>query len=105
MAHAPPGKEGIVQAGAQVPEAAGPPADDRAERVNILLVDDQPNNLRALEAILDQLGENLVRANSGAEALRHLLHDDFALILMDVQMPGMGGLEVAELVRGRDRTR
>ena len=77
------------------------PAD---EKVNILMVDDQPGNLLALEATLAQLGQNLVQARSGQEALRHLLHDDFALILLDVKMPGMDGLETAELVRQRPRS-
>ena len=74
-------------------------------RVNILMVDDTPSNLFVLEATLGELGQNLVRAGSGVEALRRLLNDDFALILMDVQMPGMDGFEVADLIRQRDRTR
>jgi signal transduction histidine kinase len=73
-------------------------------RVKILLVDDQPANLLSLEAMLGGLGQQLVRANSGPEALRCLLEDDFALILLDVQMPGMDGLETAELIRGRPRS-
>jgi sigma-B regulation protein RsbU (phosphoserine phosphatase) len=74
--------------------------------VNILMVDDTPNNLFVLEATLAELGQNLVRAGSGVDALRRLLGDDeFALILMDVQMPGMDGFEVADLIRQRDRTR
>jgi PAS domain S-box-containing protein len=75
------------------------------DRVNILLVDDQPNNLLALESILAGTGENLVRAESGAAALRHLLHLDFAVILLDVQMPDLDGFETASLVRQRDRSR
>ena len=74
-------------------------------KVNILMVDDTPSNLAVLEVTLEQLGQNLVRANSGVEALRRLLADDFALILLDVQMPGMDGFEVADLIRQRDRTR
>jgi serine phosphatase RsbU (regulator of sigma subunit) len=74
-------------------------------KVNILMVDDTPSNLSVLEVTLAQLGQNLVRAGSGVEALRRLLADDFALILMDVQMPGMDGFEVADLIRQRDRTR
>src|SRR5262245_1341281 len=72
--------------------------------VNILLVDDRRENLLALEAILSPLGHNLVKAASGEEALKCLLHDDFAVILLDVQMPGIDGFETAELVRGRERS-
>ncbi len=78
------------------------PNDDR---VNILLVDDQPANLVALEAMLEDLGQNLVRAESGREALKRLLSDDFAVILLDVKMPEMDGFETAELIRQRDRSR
>ena len=78
---------------------------ERQPEVNILLVDDQPSNLLALEAILDGEGLNLVRALSGSEALMRVLDDDFAVILMDVQMPGMDGFETAELIRQRDRSR
>ncbi|BCL33635.1 response regulator [Nostoc sp. MS1] len=73
--------------------------------VNILLVDDKVENLLALEAILERLGANLVRATSGEEALRSLLHQDFAVILLDVQMPGMDGFETATLIRNRGRSR
>ena len=91
-----------MRAGVDVGEAPGGAGGDR---VNILLVDDQPGNLRALEAILEGLSQNLVLARSGAEALRCLLHGDFAVILLDVKMPGMDGLETAALIRGRERTR
>lgn len=74
------------------------------EKANILLVDDQPNNLLALESILRDLGQHLVKAGSGPEALRCLLNDDFALILLDVLMPGMDGFETAALIRQRDRS-
>src|SRR5688500_233161 len=74
------------------------------DRVNILLVDDRPENLRALEAILGDLGENLVFASSGEEALKHVLKTEFAAILLDVRMPGMDGLEAAALIRQRDKT-
>lgn len=75
------------------------------EPVNILLVDDQPENLVALEAILGELGANLVKSTSGEEALRCLLYSDFAVILLDVQMPEMDGFEVANLIRSRKRSR
>ncbi|HEY9601042.1 MAG TPA: response regulator, partial [Allocoleopsis sp.] len=74
---------------------------DLEEKVNILIVDDQPKNLLGIEAILDRLGQNLVRATSGKEALRHLLQKAFAVILLDVQMPEMDGFETAKLIRAR----
>jgi len=73
--------------------------------MKILLVDDTPENLVSLEAALSGLGEDLVLANSGKEALRHLLNDDFAAILLDVRMPEMDGFETAELIRSRPRSR
>jgi signal transduction histidine kinase/DNA-binding response OmpR family regulator len=75
------------------------------ERINILMVDDSPPNLLALESILRAPGRNLIRASSGDEALRYLLDNEVAVILMDVYMPGMDGLETAELIRGRDKSR
>jgi len=75
------------------------------KRVKILLVDDTPENLVSLEAALDTLGEELVLANSGKEALRYLLESDFAAILLDVKMPDMDGFETAELIRNRPRSR
>ncbi len=74
-------------------------------RVNILLVDDRPENLLALEAILEPLGQTLVRAGSGPDALRQVLVQDFAVMLLDVQMPGMNGFEVAEIIKSRERSR
>ncbi len=71
----------------------------------ILLVDDHEENLVALEAVLEPLGCRLVKARSGEGALKALLQDDFAVILLDVQMPGLDGFETAELIRGRERTR
>ncbi|NTX06512.1 two-component system response regulator [Myxococcus sp. CA040A] len=75
------------------------------EPVHILLVDDQPEGLLALEATLAPLGQKLVSARSGREALRHLLTQDFAAILLDVVMPGMDGFETASLIRERERSR
>ncbi|MFZ0592880.1 MAG: response regulator, partial [Bryobacteraceae bacterium] len=75
------------------------------KRVKILLVDDTPENLVSLEAALDTLGEELVLAQSGKEALRFLLEDNFAAILLDVKMPDMDGFETAELIRSRPRSR
>ncbi|GEM_PF-849341 len=75
------------------------------EPVNILLVDDEPANLLALEAVLESLGQNLVKAHSGEEALRQLIKMDFSVILLDVMMPGMNGFETAKLIRLRDRNR
>jgi two-component system, sensor histidine kinase and response regulator len=81
---------------------ASPPTDDR---VNILLVDDQPANLLALEAMLQGLGQNIIKAESGREALKWLLSHDFAVILLDVKMPEMDGFETAALIRQRDKSR
>lgn len=74
-------------------------------RMKILLVDDTPQNLVSLEATLSGLGQELVLANSGREALRQVLNDDFAAILLDVRMPDMDGFETAELIRSRPRSR
>ncbi|MBM0740671.1 response regulator [Phormidium sp. CLA17] len=73
-------------------------------KANILLIDDRVENLIALEAILCRLGQNLVTAQSGKEALRCLLNQDFAAILLDVQMPGMDGFETASIIRQRQRS-
>src|SRR5712671_2815182 len=74
------------------------------EKVKILLVDDNPDNLVSLEAALETLNEDLVSARSGTEALRYLLENDFAAILLDVKMPEMDGFEAAELIRSRKRS-
>ena len=74
-------------------------------RAKILLVDDRDENLLALAAILEPLGQELVQARSGEEALRRLLQDDYALILLDVQMPGLDGFQTAALIKQRERTR
>lgn len=83
-----------------MPAGAGP-----HQRVNILLVDDQTPNLVALEAMLERLGQNLVQARSGREALKWLLTHDAAVILLDVAMPEMDGFETAALIRERERSR
>jgi PAS domain S-box-containing protein len=82
---------------------AGPQAPARDE-LPVLLVDDRPENLQALEAVLSPLGYPLQTARSGGEALRLLLERDYALILLDVRMPGMDGLETAGLIKGRVRS-
>jgi two-component system, sensor histidine kinase and response regulator len=113
------GKRGSGEAGKETVEAeaaaesqsasplpvipASPPAVE--DRVNILLVDDQPANLVALEAMLQGLGQNLIKAESGREALKWLLTHDFAVILLDVKMPEMDGFETAALIRQRDKSR
>jgi PAS domain S-box-containing protein len=75
------------------------------EPVNILLVDDKPENLLALEAVLKPLRQNLMRANSGEEALKLLLRREFAVILLDVQMPGLDGFETAAYIKQIEKTR
>ncbi len=72
---------------------------------NILLVDDRPENLLALEAILEPLDQTLLYAHSGEEALRQLLHHNVAVILLDVQMPLLDGFETAMLIKQRERTK
>ena len=79
------------------------PTEIAAERVNILLVDDQPARLLSYESILADLGHNLVLARSGLEALEKLMSDDFAVILLDVSMPGMDGFETAALIHEHPR--
>lgn len=72
------------------------------EKVKILLVDDKPNNLILLEAILDSPAYQLIKASSGKEALKCLLNEDVALILLDIMMPEMDGFETAKLIKQRD---
>ena len=103
----------LIEQGFRVPHKIShiwsSPSDGEASRepprARVLLVDDVPSNLMALEAVLEPLGQELVRARSGDEALKALLLGDFACILMDVQMPGLDGLETAALIRSRERTR
>jgi two-component system, sensor histidine kinase and response regulator len=78
---------------------------DTPEAVKILLVDDQADNLLSAGAVLEALGEEVVTADSGREALRHLLDHDFAVIVLDVMMPEMDGFETAALIRERERSR
>ena len=73
------------------------------EKISILMVDDQPGKLLTYEAMLDELGENLIKAHSGMEALEHLLKTDIALVLMDVSMPGMDGFETAQMIHQHPR--
>src|SRR5438270_9077617 len=75
-----------------------------ADKVNILIVDDLPDKLLVLESILEGLDQNLVKVRSGEEALRRVLEQEFAVILLDVNMPGMDGLETAALIRRRKRS-
>jgi len=79
----------------------GSPAPPQEVKANILLVDDRADKLLAVESILASLNQNIVKARSGKEALRHLLHQEFAVILMDVSMPCMDGFETAMLIRSR----
>src|SRR5258705_6962512 len=89
---------GAASAGGQREEAVA------REKVKILLVDDNADNLVSIEAALDTLNEDLVSARSGTEALRFRLENDFAAILLDVKMPEMDGFEAAELIRSRKRS-
>ena len=91
-------------------ESALSPAETRSGsaatlRPAVLLVDDNQANLTAMEAVLGSLDLELAKAESGDEALKHLLARDFAVVLMDVQMPGLDGFQTTELIRQRDRTR
>ncbi|MBV9075452.1 MAG: PAS domain-containing protein [Acidobacteria bacterium] len=73
------------------------------DQVNILMVDDQPAKLLSYETILDELGENLIKANSAKEALEQLLKNDIAVVLMDVSMPDLSGFELADMIRQHPR--
>src|SRR5262245_59291944 len=96
-----PATNGHTPAPAPVPTPVPTPVHDQ---VNILLVDDRADKLLAIEAILSPLGQNIVKARSGKEALRQLLNQDFAVILLDVAMPGMDGFETAAMIRKRPRS-
>jgi signal transduction histidine kinase len=91
---------------AVVPEGLSPDATPEvAPQAKILLVDDEPKSLFALQELLSGLGQNLMVAQSGEEALRLALKNDFAVILLDVRMPGIDGFETARLIRSRERSR
>src|SRR5437899_8942241 len=86
------------------PASAKEPSAPAGQPVKLLLVDDHPENLLALEAILEAPGQELILARSGDEALRQLLQHDFAAIILDVMMPEMDGFETAALIRQRERS-
>jgi len=94
-------ERGLKMATAASPKGAEPTQHQKAK---ILLVDDSPDSLLALEAVLEDLGQELVKAPSGVDALWYLLEDDFAAILLDVKMPGMDGFETAAMIRARRRS-
>src|ERR671937_1075656 len=88
------------------PESFSPDTQPEvAPQAKILLVDDEPKSLFALQELLSTLGQNLMIAQSGEEALRLALKNDFAVILLDVRMPGMDGFETARMIRSRERSR
>lgn len=86
------------------PEPTSPNLRREVERPRVLVVDDDERNLLAIETVLEDVGD-IVVARSGEEALRHLLKSDFAVILLDVYMPGMDGYETAQIIRSRDQTK
>ena len=95
-----------VTRGATEPEAFTAEAQaETTPQAKILLVDDEPKSLFALQELLSTLGQNLMIAQSGEEALRLALKNDFAVILLDVRMPGIDGFETAKLIRGRERSK
>jgi PAS domain S-box-containing protein len=94
-------RAGAGQAGTS---ATGPAPSSLRGQASVLLVDDRPENLLALEATLEPLGHRLVSVTSGVDALKQLLLGDFACILLDVQMPGLDGFELAELIKQRERS-
>src|SRR6516165_11081447 len=89
----------------------GPTPKDRpiprmpgSDTISVLVVDDLPDKLMVFETVLEQLGVNVVTARSGDEALRCVLEHDFAVILLDVNMPGMDGYETARFIRQRKKS-
>ena len=99
-----------VEFAAGVPQPRHPPAAAARESgsfndpINILIVDDEPKNLTVLETVLDDPGYRLVRAGSANEALLALVVDEFALLILDIRMPDMTGIELAQMIRGRRKT-
>ena len=91
-----------LPAGAKRPAASEEPG---ASNASVLIVDDDPKSLLAMEALLEDLGSAVVLANSGEDALRQVLDRDFAVILLDARMPGLDGFATAKLIRKRDRSR
>ena len=85
-------------------DRGGLPAVVADGRVNILIVDDEPANLKVLEAILDDPGYRLVRASSANEALLALVAEDFGLLILDIRMPDMSGFELAQLIKQRKKS-
>ena len=83
----------------------GKSSNTSSQNVNILMVDDHPENLLALEAVLSSPNYHLVSVTSGKEALKYLIKQEFAVILLDVQMPGLNGFETAKLIRAREKTK
>ncbi|HEV3056373.1 MAG TPA: SpoIIE family protein phosphatase [Solirubrobacteraceae bacterium] len=96
---------GRVDTGVETAAGLRPPVGGNTELLELLLVDDRPENLSALKAVVAPLGFPVRTAGSGVEALRMLLERDFAVILLDVRMPGLDGLETASLIKARERTR
>src|SRR5262250_1236864 len=96
--------KGITPGERSGPDQSMAPHPSKESRANILIVDDRPDKLLVLRTVLEELGQNIVVAQSGEEALKRLLELDFAVILLDVNMPGMDGLETAEFIRRRPRT-
>jgi signal transduction histidine kinase/ActR/RegA family two-component response regulator len=94
----------ILTSGKHIETHSGGAEPITEKKVNILLVDDHVENLLALEATLSQLNQNVLKALSGREALKMLLDQDLAVILLDVHMPDMDGFETARLIRGREKT-
>src|SRR5436190_19294806 len=91
----------------RAPDESGgpvPPSPHGKERVNILLVDDEPKNLTVLESVLEDPGYRLVRAESSDQALLALVSEEFAVIVLDIQMPGMSGFELAQMIKQRRKT-